>query len=100
MEDKRRMNAGYEIIQSVPVGTTEFVLGQSIHTGAQFVTWECTGGNNYFGDIILKPRKKQLPISTTVWNMRCSVSEKKAQTGQNRAVTGRKDKWQVSTRRI
>lgn len=47
-KDSKRINAGYEIIKSVPVGNTEFVLGQSIYNGAQYVTWECTGGNNYF----------------------------------------------------
>lgn len=47
MQDKR-INAGYEIIKSFPVGNTEFVLGESIHDRARYVTWECTGGNNYF----------------------------------------------------
>ena len=47
MQDKR-INAGYEIIKSFPVGNTEFVLGENIHDRARYVTWECTGGNNYF----------------------------------------------------
>ena len=50
MQDKR-INAGYEIIKSFPVGNTEFVLGENIHDRARYVTWECTGGNNYFWDI-------------------------------------------------
>lgn len=41
-------DAGYEIIKSFPVGNTEFVLGENIHDRARYVTWECTGGNNYF----------------------------------------------------
>ena len=45
MQDKR-INAGYEIIKSFPVGNTEFVLGENIHDRARYVTWECTGGNN------------------------------------------------------
>ena len=47
MQDKR-INAGYEIIKSLPVGNTEFVLGENIHDGARYVTWECTGGKDYF----------------------------------------------------
>ena len=46
MQDKR-INAGYEIIKSFPVGNTEMVLGENIHDRARYVTWECTGGNNY-----------------------------------------------------
>ena len=47
MQDKR-INAGYEIIKSLSVGKTEFVLGVNIHDRARYVTWECTGGNNYY----------------------------------------------------
>lgn len=47
MQDKRT-NAGYEIIQSIPVGNTEFVLGESHGGGAKYVTWECKDGTNYF----------------------------------------------------
>lgn len=43
-----RSNAGYIITDSVHVGNTEFVLGVNQATGASFVTWECTNGNNYF----------------------------------------------------
>ena len=47
MQDKR-VNAGYEIIDSIPVGNTEFVLGRSISDGARYVTWECSRGDYYF----------------------------------------------------
>jgi hypothetical protein len=47
MQDKR-INAGYEIIRSFPVGDTEFVLGRNVYAPSQFVTWECSNGNNYF----------------------------------------------------
>lgn len=43
-----RINAGYIITDSIHVGNTEFVLGTNQSVGAGFVTWECTGGNNYF----------------------------------------------------
>ena len=47
MQDKR-INAGYEIIQAVTIGNTEFVLGENIHDHARYVTWECDKGSNYF----------------------------------------------------
>ena len=47
MQDKR-INAGYEIIRSFSVGDTEFVLGRNVYAPSQFVTWECSNGNNYF----------------------------------------------------
>ena len=47
MQDKR-INAGYEIIKSFPVGNTEFVLGENIHDRARYVTWECAGDKDYY----------------------------------------------------
>ena len=44
----QRINAGYVITDSIHIGNTEFVLGVSEHEPAMFVTWACTGGNNYF----------------------------------------------------
>ena len=43
-----RINAGYIITDSIHVGNTEFVLGVSEQAKAQFVTWECKDGKNYF----------------------------------------------------
>lgn len=43
-----RMKAGYIITDSIHVGDTEFVLGVNSKAPAQFVTWECKDGNNYF----------------------------------------------------
>ena len=43
-----RMNAGYIITDSVHIENTEFVLGVSSTEQSMFVTWQCTGGNNYF----------------------------------------------------
>lgn len=86
MEDKRRMNAGYETIQSVPVGTTEFVLGQSIHTGAQFVTWECTGGNNYFWGHYFKTKEKAIAdlYDRVEYEVQCQRKEGTNRTKQSR----------------
>ena len=51
-----RINAGYEIISSVHIGNSEFVLGVNINAPDQFVTWKCSNGNDYcwghyFGDL-------------------------------------------------
>lgn len=43
-----RTNAGYTITQSIHIGNTEFVLGESSTDPAQFVTWACKDGDNYF----------------------------------------------------
>ena len=43
-----RANAGYAITQSIHIGNTEFVLGESSTDPAQFVTWACRDGDNYF----------------------------------------------------
>ena len=43
-----RTNAGYTITQSIHIGKTEFVLGESSIDPAQFVTWACRDGDNYF----------------------------------------------------
>lgn len=43
-----RTNAGYIITSSVHVGESEFVLGVSTKAPGQFVTWKCTGGNDYY----------------------------------------------------
>ena len=47
MSDKR-MNAGYEITDSLHIGKYEFVIGKNNAEPAAYVTWCCTGGNNYF----------------------------------------------------
>ena len=43
-----RTNAGYTITQSIHIGTTEFVLGESSTDPVRFVTWACKDGDNYF----------------------------------------------------
>lgn len=46
---EKRINAGYEIIQSIKVRNTEIVLGYNEKaTAAQYVTWQCVNGDNYF----------------------------------------------------
>jgi len=59
-----RTNAGYIITDSIHIGETEFVCGVSKHQPTMFVTWACTGGNNYFWghyhDDLLKAKKDLL----------------------------------------
>lgn len=47
MAERKRVNAGYEIRVSVPVGNKEFVLGVHQAAPEQFVTWECKDGTDY-----------------------------------------------------
>lgn len=44
---EKRINEGYEIIQSIQVGSKEFVLGVHSKAPDQFVTWECTNKDDY-----------------------------------------------------
>ena len=45
---EKRINAGYEIISSLAVCGTEFVLGKNDSAPECYVTWECNDGSNYF----------------------------------------------------
>jgi len=60
----QRINAGYVIIDSIHIGNTEFVLGVNDRQPDMFVTWACTGGDNYFWghyhDDLLKAKKDLL----------------------------------------
>ena len=50
---EKRVNQGYEIVQSIEVGTSEFVLGVNQYHPEQFVTWKCSGKTDYYWGIIL-----------------------------------------------
>lgn len=43
-----RKNAGYIITESIRIGHVEFVLGEKQMEPAQYVTWECKDGDNYY----------------------------------------------------
>lgn len=45
---EKRINQGYEIIQSIQVGRAEFVLGEHPKAPSRYVTWECKDKDNYF----------------------------------------------------
>ena len=59
-EQKKRINAGYEIFDSIKIGKAEFVVGKNIHTPSQYVTWECSNGNNYFWGHYFSDRSEAL----------------------------------------
>ncbi len=43
-----RKNAGYTITDNIHIGKAEFVIGEHPKAPSPYVTWECSGGNNYF----------------------------------------------------
>lgn len=43
-----RKNAGYTITDSIHIGKAEFVIGNLPKVPSPYVTWECSGGTNYF----------------------------------------------------
>lgn len=48
MEDSIRINEGFMITQSIPVGNTEFVLGVNMKNPDSFVTWQCSNKTDYY----------------------------------------------------
>lgn len=44
----KRINQGYEIIQSIEIGSAEFVLGVNVKAPNQYVTWKCSDKDNYY----------------------------------------------------
>ena len=59
-EQKKRINAGYEIFDSIKIGKAEFVVGKNIHAPSQYATWECSNGNNYFWGHYFSDRSEAL----------------------------------------
>ena len=43
-----RKNVGYIITNAITIGETEIVLGVHEELPNHFVTWECSGKNNYY----------------------------------------------------
>ena len=52
-----RKNAGYTITDSIHIGKAEFVIGEHPKAPDPYVTWECSGGNNYFWGHYCKDRR-------------------------------------------
>ena len=48
MENEKRSNQGYEIIESCTIGSNELVIGHNPNAPNPYVCWYCKGGDNYF----------------------------------------------------
>ena len=48
MEEEKRSNQNYEIIESCTIGSTELVIGHNPNAPNPYVCWYCKGGSNYF----------------------------------------------------
>lgn len=43
----KRVNAGYEIIETCVIGNNEIVIGHNINAPNLYVCWYCKGGSDY-----------------------------------------------------
>ena len=48
MDEEKRSNQNYEIIESCTIGSTELVIGHNPNAPDPYVCWYCKGGSNYF----------------------------------------------------
>ena len=48
MDEEKRSNQNYEIIESCTIGSTELVIGHNPNAPNPYVCWYCKGGPNYF----------------------------------------------------
>lgn len=48
MDEEKRSNQNYEIIESCTIGSTELVIGHNPNSPNPYVCWYCKGGSNYF----------------------------------------------------
>lgn len=49
MSEETRSNAGYEIIESCTIGSTELVIGHNPKAPNPYVCWYCKGGDIIIG---------------------------------------------------
>lgn len=47
MNEEKRSNQGYEIIESRTIGSTEFVVGHNPNAPDPYVCWVCKNGMDY-----------------------------------------------------
>ena len=59
-KQNKRINAGYEIFDSIEIGKAEFVVGKNIYAPSQYVTWECSNSDNYFWGHYFSDRSEAL----------------------------------------
>ena len=48
MDEEKRSNQNYEIIESCTIGSTELVIGHNPNAPNPNVSWYCKVGSNYF----------------------------------------------------
>lgn len=48
MDEEKRFNQNYEIIESCTIGNTELVIGHNPKAPNPYVCWYCKGGDNYY----------------------------------------------------
>lgn len=48
MNEEKRINQGYEIIDSRTIGSTEFVIGHNPKAPNPYVCWHCKDSTDYY----------------------------------------------------
>lgn len=48
MGEKKRLNKGYEIIESYDIGNKELVIGHNPNAPDAYVCWYCKNGDDYY----------------------------------------------------
>ena len=48
MNEEKRINGGYEIIENCHIGRTELVIGHNSKAPNPYVCWYCKDGSDYF----------------------------------------------------
>ena len=48
MNEEKRINGGYEIIESCTIGSNELVIGHNPKAPNPYVCWYCKNGKEYF----------------------------------------------------
>lgn len=54
MNEEKRMNGGYEIIESCQIGRAELVIGHNSKAPNPYVCWYCKDGSDYFWGVLLQ----------------------------------------------
>ena len=86
MNEERRSNEGYEIIESRTIGSTEFVIGHSPSAPNPYVCWYCKNGTDYFWGYYCNE------LSEARWKLReRSENEVRYQRDMHQIPTKKKD---------
>ena len=54
MDEEKRINGGYEIMESCTIGNNELVIGHNAKAPNPYVCWYCKDGSDYFWGILLQ----------------------------------------------